>query len=124
MSTGNLALASIVAFTLSWVGLPAYAQTTPAPAAKTEKTAQPAKTKEERQEARAKFEAQFKAADKNVDGGLSKDELAPTQKGDFSAIKKNFDAMDTNKDGKVTIAERDAWGKARAAEKKAVETKK
>ena len=124
MSKRSVVLGSMVALALAGSGLAAYAQTTPAPAAKTEKTAQPAKTKEERQEARAKFEAQFKAADTNGDGGLSKDELAQAQKSDFRAIVKNFDAMDSNKDGKVTIAERDAWGKARAAEKKAVETKK
>ena len=115
MSKRSVVLGSMVALALAGSGLAAYAQTTPAPAKK---------TKEERQDARAKFEAQFKAADTNGDGGLSKDELAQAQKSDFRAIVKNFDAMDSNKDGKVTIAERDAWGKARAAEKKAAETKK
>jgi len=62
------------------------------------------------QTARAKWEAHFKAADKNGDGGLSKDELAKSK--GFPHIRDNFDAMDSNKDGKVTIAEHDAWQKA------------
>jgi hypothetical protein len=39
--------------------------------------------------------AAFKAADKNDDGGLSKDELAQAK--GFEVIKKNFDAMDANR---------------------------
>ena len=103
MSKKSLALASIVALTLV-AAFPALAQTPP-PAQK--------KSKEDRQ---AAFEARFKAADKNGDGGLTKAELGDGKQ--FPAILKNFDAMDTNKDGKVTIAERDAWGKAQAAAKK------
>jgi hypothetical protein len=71
--------------------------------------AQP-KSKAERQEALAKWMAAFKAADKNGDGGLSKEELAKAK--GFGVMKKNFDAMDANKDGKVTPEERGAWGKA------------
>jgi hypothetical protein len=37
----------------------------------------------------------------------------------FPHIRKNFDAMDANKDGRVTIEEHHAWEKAnRAAQKK------
>jgi hypothetical protein len=62
-----------------------------------------------------KWEAAFRAADKNYDGGLSRGELDQTT--EFAVIKKNFDAMDTNRDSKVTIAERQAWfnDKKRAA---------
>lgn len=76
----------------------------------------PRKTAEEKAEARAKWEAAFKAADKNGDGGLSKEELAAVK--GFPIIRNNFDAMDANKDGKVTIAERDAWLQAQRAAKK------
>ncbi|HWQ39442.1 MAG TPA: hypothetical protein VNM24_12710 [Burkholderiales bacterium] len=79
-------------------------------------TPAPTKTAEQKAEARAKWEATFKAADKNGDGGLSKDELAAVK--GFPNIRKNFDAMDANKDGKVTIAERDAWLQAQRAAKK------
>jgi hypothetical protein len=56
---------------------------------------------------RAKWEKNFKAADKDGDGALSKEEVN-ARKG-FPGIKKNFDAMDANHDGKVTVAEHDAW---------------
>ena len=57
----------------------------------------------------AEFEAAFKAADTNGDGGLSQDELAKTPEGQFKAIKNNFEKMDVDKDGKVTIAEMQKW---------------
>lgn len=57
----------------------------------------------------AEFEAAFKAADTNGDGGLSQDELAKTPEGQFKSIKNNFDKMDINKDGKVTIEEMEKW---------------
>jgi Ca2+-binding EF-hand superfamily protein len=60
-------------------------------------------------EQHAAWEATFKKADTNGDGGLSKDELAKTDAKAFPAIKKSFDKMDSNKDGKVTVAERDAF---------------
>lgn len=119
MSKRSAILGSIVALALAGTSLPALAQT-PAPATK---------TKEEKREARANLEAQFKAADKSGDGGLSKAELAqamtlPGSSPAFKVMDANFDAMDTNKDGRVTLAERDAWIKARAAAKKAAEPKK
>lgn len=107
MRTRNLALSGIVALALAGAGLPTLAQTT---------SDAPKKTKEERQAAKAKADASFKAADTNGDGGLSREELAKSK--EHGVITKNFDAMDTNKDGKVTLAERDAWVKARAAERK------
>jgi hypothetical protein len=57
----------------------------------------------------AEFEAEFKAADTNGDGGLSQEELAKTPEGQFKSIKNNFDKMDVNKDGKVTIEEMEKW---------------
>jgi hypothetical protein len=51
----------------------------------------------------------FKAADLNGDGGLSKDELDKTDPSEFKVIKAKFEEMDTNKDGKVTIGEANAW---------------
>jgi Ca2+-binding EF-hand superfamily protein len=57
----------------------------------------------------AQFEAEFKAADTNGDGGLSQEELAKTPEGQFKSIKNNFEKMDTNKDGKVTIDEMEKW---------------
>ena len=65
---------------------------------------------------RAKWEQNFKKADKNGDGGLSKEEVAKFKN---SGIKNNFDAMDTNHDGKVTMAEHDAWQAQQQAAKKA-----
>ena len=66
---------------------------------------------------RAKWEKNFKDADKNGDGALSKDELNAAK--GFPGVKKNFDAIDANKDGKVTIAEHQAWQSQRAAQKAA-----
>jgi hypothetical protein len=60
----------------------------------------------------ASHDSKFKAADKNGDGALSKDELAAANPKDFSEMRKYFDQMDANKDGKVTEAERQAWIKA------------
>jgi Ca2+-binding EF-hand superfamily protein len=55
-----------------------------------------------RHERREKYAAKFKAADKDGDGALSKEEA---QAAKMSHIVKNFDAIDSNKDGKVTPAE-------------------
>ena len=95
------------------IGSSAFAQT---PAPTTQKQAP--MTDAQKKERRADWEGKFKAADKNKDNALSKDELAAHPK-DFADLRANFDAMDTSKDGKVTMAEHDAWiAKARAAKKK------
>ena len=65
-----------------------------------------AKTEAER---RAHWEASFKKADTDGNGGLSKAELDKSGPKEFPAIKKHFDKMDADKDGKVTMAERDAF---------------
>ena len=68
------------------------------------------KSVEQRQEAAAKRNERFKAADKNGDGGLSREELAQTH--GFAPIREHFDAMDMNKDGKVTMEEFRTWNRA------------
>lgn len=113
MSTRKLALAGIVAVAIAGAGLPALAQTTT-----TTPAAKPAKTQAEKQAAKNSREAKFKAADTNRDGGLSRDELSKASATDFGVIRKNFDQMDANKDGKVTMDERRNWGKAHRPAKK------
>jgi hypothetical protein len=51
----------------------------------------------------------FKEADTNGDGGLSRDELAKTDASQFKIFKANFDEMDADKDGKVTMQEAKRW---------------
>ena len=84
----------------------ALAQTT-TPDAKKQK-------QEQKDKKRAQLEKNFKAADKNGDGALSREELAKNK--EWTA---NFDKMDANKDGKITMAEHDAWQKQKADAKKA-----
>jgi Ca2+-binding EF-hand superfamily protein len=74
--------------------------------------------KKNNKDKREDYAAQFKAVDKNGDGGLSKDELAAAGAGQFDAIRKHFDEMDTNHDGKVTQAEHRAYEQAQRAAKK------
>jgi hypothetical protein len=123
MHARTFATASFLAVALSTGALLALAQTT--------KPAEPGTTsgKQDRRDtnrdgvisnqekgaARDEVEKRFKDADKNNDGGLSREEA---KAGKFTGIESNFDAMDTNKDGKVTRQERSAWAKARADSKK------
>ena len=50
----------------------------------------------------AKFDEQFKAADKDGDGALTKTEAESAQ---MARIVDNFDRLDANRDGKVTRGE-------------------
>ena len=50
----------------------------------------------------ARFDQQFKAADKDGDGALTKEEAANAG---MSRIVEHFDQIDVNKDGKVTPEE-------------------
>src|SRR5688572_4300349 len=71
-----------------------------------------AKRKERREAMQQESAAHFKAADKDGDGALSKAELAAAPAKQFPNIRDHFDQMDANKDGKVTMAERNTWLKA------------
>lgn len=53
--------------------------------------------------------ASFKTADLDDSGGLSRLELDKTRPNQFPALKKQFDRMDTNKDGQISVAERDGF---------------
>lgn len=55
------------------------------------------------------WEAAFNKADLNDSGGLSLVELGKVSGDAFAFMKKNFKAMDTNKDGQVTLAEQQAY---------------
>lgn len=54
----------------------------------------------------AKMEAAFKAADKNNDGKLDREEAKAMPR-----VSKNFDAIDADKDGSVTMSEIQAYMK-------------
>ncbi len=58
-------------------------------------------------EKQSRMEEQFKKADKDHDGTLTKDEAKA-----MSHVYKNFDAMDTDKDGTVSMDEIRAFGKS------------
>jgi Ca2+-binding EF-hand superfamily protein len=60
-----------------------------------------------------KVEAKFKAADKNGDGTLDKTEAAA-----LPNVSKNFDAIDTDKDGTVSLEEILAARKGKKQQKK------
>ena len=119
MQVRALAIASFVAVALSTGGLVAVAQTTKPVDANKDGTVSGKERRDtnrdgkvssrEKSAAREKAEARFKAADKNNDGGLSREEARAAT--GYGTIEKHFDAMDTNKDGKVTLEERRAWGK-------------
>jgi Ca2+-binding EF-hand superfamily protein len=63
-------------------------------------------------EERKAWEEQFKKADANKDGALTKKEAESAAKPGFPQIVKNFSAMDKDKNGKVTVVERDDYLKA------------
>lgn len=54
-----------------------------------------------REDMRARFDREFKAADKDGDGALSKEEM----EAGMPIVAADFAKMDTNKDGKVTREE-------------------
>lgn len=73
--------------------------------------------REQLKEKKAEFDAKFKAADKNGDGALTKQEA---ETGKMGMIAKRFDQIDANHDGKVTpeelgAARKDMHGKRRPA---------
>jgi Ca2+-binding EF-hand superfamily protein len=51
----------------------------------------------------------FKTVDTDNSGGVSKAELDKADPNLLKRIRKNFDDMDANKDGEVTLSERDAY---------------
>lgn len=63
-------------------------------------------------EERKAWEERFAKADTNKDGALTKKEAENAAKPGFPQITKNFTAMDKDKNGKVTMAERDEFLKA------------
>jgi outer membrane lipoprotein SlyB len=58
-----------------------------------------------------RFQAKFKQADLNDSGGLSKTELGKTSATELDVLRKNFDAIDTDRDGHATLAENQAYQK-------------
>jgi hypothetical protein len=123
MRTLTLAIAGFTAIAFFTTGPVALAQTTrPAePGTTTGKAKDRRDTNkdgvisaEERSAARQKAQERYKAADRNNDGALSREEA---KAGGYGNIERNFDAMDTNRDGKVTHDERRAFAKARRADR-------
>lgn len=53
--------------------------------------------------------ATVKKADLNDSGGLSRAELDKTKPSQFKRLKSSFDAMDSNRDGQVSVAEFDGY---------------
>lgn len=58
---------------------------------------------------RANWQAAFASADTDKSGGLSMAELGKTGPKKFGLLKQKFADVDANKDGQVTISERDAY---------------
>ena len=61
----------------------------------------------------SRMEARFKAADKDDDGSLTREEAKALPR-----VAKNFDAIDTDKSGTVTLKEIRAYMKAHRQERK------
>ena len=97
----SLAIAQALAIAFAFGGSAVYAQTSTS-----------GMTKDQKMQRRADFEKKFKAADKDGNG-LTKDEI---KKG-FPHLNTNFDAIDANKNGKVTWDEYTAWEKAQSKAK-------
>lgn len=62
-----------------------------------------------------RFQAKFKQTDLNDSGGLSKTELGKTGATELDVLRKNFDAIDADRDGHATLAEYQAYQKGTAA---------
>ena len=96
----------------------AWAQTPPA-ATETRETRErraaptPEQMEKRRAEMKQRFEAEFKKADSDGDGALSKAEAEKS----MPRLAKDFDAIDTNKDGKLTQDEIRTHMEARMAER-------
>ena len=103
MKTVTVALiaASLTALATSF----AFAQT-PAEPAKTEKT-------DKGEKRAAHMQERLKAADKNGDGKISREEAAAS----LPKLAKRFDKIDVNKDGFITKEEMKAWHDQHAARK-------
>src|SRR5687767_3398819 len=97
-------IASLAALVLAGASLPALAETTkPMDSNKDGKVTGKERrdtnrdgklTQAEKDNARARYERQFREADRNNDGGLSREELRNSKT--FRGIEKNFAAMDTD----------------------------
>jgi hypothetical protein len=98
---------ALPAVAVALLSVSAFAQTTPAPAAKPEKAMPPAAASSTAPTSSQSNDALFKRIDTDADGSVSKAEL---EKFDPEAAK-SFDKFDTDKDSKLSLSEFDAMVK-------------